>query len=91
MPVDELWEQAVKAGNAIAKAERNLRLLADAGMPLVAETAVGRGLRGKAFFDGIERGRAALLHLADRFCFAGAEDFTAAAEQVVRAALKAPE
>ena len=91
MPVDELWERAVKVGNALAKAEHNLRLLADAGMPIVAEIAVGQGLRGKAFFDGIEQGRAALLQLGDRFCFTGAVDYSAAAEHAVRAALKAPE
>jgi hypothetical protein len=85
MPVVALWAQAVKVGNALAKAEHNLRLLADAGMPMVAETAVGEGLRGKPFFDAIEQGRAALLQLADRFCFTGERDFAAAAENAVRA------
>jgi len=87
MFVDELWEQAVKAGNAVAKAEHNLRLLTNAGMPMVAEIAVGQGLRGKAFFAGVERAHAALLRLADRSCFTGAEDFTTAAERAIRRAL----
>ena len=91
MPVDELWEQAVKVGNAITKADHNLRLLADAGMPLVAEIAVGLSLRGKPFFDAIEQGRATLLHIGDRFCFTGDEDYAAAAEQAVREALKVSE
>ena len=91
MPVDELWEHAVKVGNAITKADRNRRLLADAGMPLVAEIAVAQDLRGKPFFDAIEDGRAALLHIGDRFCFTGDEDYAAAAEQAVREALKVSE
>ena len=60
-------------------------------MPLVAEAAVSQALRGNAFVDGIERGRASLLQLADRFCFTREGDFAAVAERVVRAALDNPD
>lgn len=89
MPVGELWERAARIDRALAKARHNLRLLADSGMPMVAEAAVAEGLRGEAFVDAIEGGRAALLQFADRFCFTGEGDFTASAERAVRVARKA--
>jgi hypothetical protein len=91
MPVGELWERAARIDEALAKARHNLRLLVDSGMPMVAETVVAQGLRGEAFVDAIEAGRAALLQLADRFCFTGEGNFTEQAEQAVRVALEAPD
>lgn len=87
MPVGELWERAARIDEALAKARHNLRLLVDSGMPMVAEAAVTQGLRGDTFIDGIEGGRAALLQVADRFCFTAEGDFTASAECAVRAVL----
>ena len=91
MPVGELWERAVRIDRALAKARHSLRLLIDSGMPMVAEAAVTQGLRGNAFIDSIEGGRAALLRLADRFCFTGEDDFATSAEHAVHAALEALE
>lgn len=91
MPVGELWDCAARIDKALAKARHNLRLLVDSSMPLVAETAVALGLRGNAFIDGIEGGRAALLLLTDRFCFTGDADFSAAAGKVVHVALHGSE
>ncbi len=89
MPVGELWERAARIDRALAKARHNLRLLADSGMPMVAEAAVAEGLRGEAFIDAIEGDRAALLQFADQFCFTGEGDFTASAERAVLVARKA--
>jgi hypothetical protein len=91
MPVGELWERAARIDKALAKARHNLRLLVDSGMPMVAEVAVTRSLRGDAFVDSIERGRTALLNLTDRFCFTAEGDFTVLAEEAVHAALEALE
>lgn len=91
MTIGELWEHAAKIDGALAKARHNLRLLVDSGMPMVAETVVAQGLRGEAFVDAIEAGHAALLQLADRFCFTGEGNFTEKAEHAVRVALEAPD
>ena len=91
MTIGELWDHAARMDGALSKARHNLRLLVDSGMPMVAETVVAQGLRGEAFVDAIEAGRAALLQLADRFCFTGEGNFTEQAEQAVRVALEAPD
>lgn len=91
MSAGKLWERAARIDRALAKARHNLRLLANSGMPMVAEAVVALGLRGDAFIDGIEGGRAALFRLADGFCFTGDGDFSAAAEKAVHAALYSPE
>lgn len=83
MTPSELWERAGIVGLALTTARRNRLLLVDSCMPLVAELAVARGLRGHAFVARVERSRAALLRLVDRFCFAGSADFTAAAERTL--------
>jgi hypothetical protein len=91
MPVAELWARAGRVDPALTKALHNQRLLVDSCMPLVAEVAVAQGLRGKDFFDSIEKGRDAVQELADRFCFTAGGDFTAQVENAIRAAREAQE
>lgn len=74
MPLDELWRKGDRVDATLRRAERNLRLLVESGMPLLAETAVEEGLRGGAFVDRIEQGRTGLWQSADGFCFTGAAD-----------------
>lgn len=83
MPLDELLGKGGRVDAALRRAERNLRLLVDSGMPLVAEIAVEEGLRGDAFVDRIEQGRAALWQSADGFCFTGAADFPPVSEAIL--------
>jgi len=91
MTIGELWEHAARIDGALSKARHNLRLLVDSGMPMVAEAVVAQGLRGEAFVDAIEGGHAALLQLADRFCFTGEGNFTEKAEHAIHVALEAPD
>lgn len=91
MQISELRDCADRIDKALAKAMHNMRLLVESSMPMVAEVTVALGMRGKGFLDGIEQGRAALLHTADRFCFAGESDFLVAAEKTVSAALSNPD
>jgi hypothetical protein len=91
MPVGELWARAGRVDRALTKALHNQRLLVDSCMPLAAEMAVAKGLRGKAFFDGIEKGRDTVRQLADGFCFSTGGDFTVQAEQAIRGALEVGE
>lgn len=91
MPIAELWARASRVDRALTSALHNQRLLVDSCMPVVAETAIAKGLRGKGFFDGIEKGEDAVRELTDRFCFPAGGDFTAKAEQAIRAALESGE
>ena len=88
MPVTELWARAGPVDRALAKAVHNQRLLVDSCMPLVAEIAVAQGLRDRHFYDGIERGRAAVQELAARFCFPAGGNFSALAERTIREAME---
>lgn len=88
MPIAELWARASRVDRAVTSALHNQRLLIDSCMPVVAETAIAKGLRGIGFFDGIEKGEEAVRDLANRFCFPAGGDFTAQAEQAIRAALE---
>ncbi len=91
MPVAELWARACRVDPALTKALHNQRLLVDSCMPLAAEIAVAQGLRSKAFFNGIEKGRAAVQELTEHFCYTADGDFTGQAENAIRAALEAEE
>ncbi len=87
MPAEELWRLAETLQTSLDKAGAAIRLLADAGMPLVAEIVDATGARGSQFLAGIEIGRAALLRAADGFCYLDGEDYFTHAEQAVRHAL----
>lgn len=80
----ELRDRGGIVASALARARHNRLLLAESCMPLVAGIAVSKGLRGKAFFSCVEQGRAAILDVIDRYCFAGGADFSAAAERALR-------
>ncbi len=87
MPVEELWRLAETLQAGLDRAGTAIRLLADAGMPAVAEIVDATGARGSQFVAGLEIGRAALLRAADGFCYLGDEDYFVWAEKAVRRAL----
>lgn len=87
MPLEDLWSRAARIRCLSDKAGRNRRMLVDSCMPLVAEVAVEKGLRDRAFLDAIETGRAAVQRLAEGCSCNGEHDFAAQAKRAARTAI----
>lgn len=87
IPLADLWTRAARIHRLLVKARRNRQMLVDSCMPLVAEVAVEKGLRNRAFLDAIESGRSAIQRLAEGFIHEEEQDFAAAATRIARAAI----